>query len=217
MALMKNSCLGAMAVTTILAAGCTDTSPTTTTVPRDIPAPASADGVSSDSAVLPADVQKSAEQVQLEIRSWDELQAWVVSHRGKVVVVVDVWSTFCEPCIEEFPHFVALHKRLKGQVACASISIDYYGAGDTPEDIRTRVLEFLETHKATSANFISSTADEEVLDTIGVAAIPAVLVYDRSGELKKTFTNDNEEYGPTGFSYVTDVNPFVQQLLLSPE
>jgi len=209
---MKTPYVAAIVPIMMLATGCAETAPSTTTAPDRIPAPATTDGVHDDPTVTPPDADESAKPVQLKIQSWDEVQAWVGSQKGKVVVV-DVWSTFCEPCIEEFPQFVELHNRLRDQVACASVDIDYYGAGDTPEEIQPRVLEFLTKHKATSVNFISSTADEEVLDSIGVAAIPAVLVYDQTGKLKKTFTNDNEEYGPTGFRYAQDINPFVEDLL----
>ena len=213
--MMKTSYHSAIALMTMLVAGCAESGPTTTTTPDDdISAPASAarDAVPDESTVTPPDADESAKPVQLKIQSWDEVQTWVGSQKGKVVVV-DVWSTFCEPCIEEFPQFVELHNRLRDQVACASVDIDYYGAGDTPEEIQPRVLEFLTKHTATSVNFISSTADEEVLDSIGVSAIPAVLVYDQTGKLKKTFTNDNDEYGPNGFRYAKDVNPFVEDLL----
>jgi len=209
---MKTSYHSAIALMTMLVAGCAESGPTTTTEPDGIPAPATTDGVQDDSTVSHPDADETAKPVQLKIQSWDEVQTWVGSQKGKVVVV-DMWSTFCEPCIEEFPQFVELHNRLGDQVVCASVDIDYYGAGDSPEEIQPRVFEFLTKHKATSVNFISSTADEEVLDSIGVAAIPAVLVYDQSGKLKKTFTNDNDEYGPSGFRYAKDINPFVEELL----
>ncbi len=212
---MKTSYHSLIALTAMLVAGCAESRPATTTPDDEMPTPAStgSDSVPDDPPVLPPeDAEKAAKQVQLKIQSWDEIQTWVGSQKGKVVIL-DVWSTFCEPCIEEFPQFVELHNRLGEQVACASVDIDYYGAGDTPEEIQPRVIEFLTKHTATSVNFVSSTADEEVLDTIGVAAIPAVLVYDRFGKLQKTFTNDNADYGPSGFRYAKDINPFVEELL----
>jgi thiol-disulfide isomerase/thioredoxin len=214
---MKTPHLAVMLMITMLAGGCAESRPTTTTGPDDASARATTDGGQDDPIVSPPDADEpdaaeTSKQVQLKIKTWGEVQAWVGRQQGKVVVV-DVWSTFCEPCIEEFPQFVELHNQFADEVACASVDIDYYGAGDTPEEIQPRVLEFLTKHRATSVNFISSTADEEVLDSIGIAAIPAVLVYDQTGKLKKTFTNDNGEYGPSGFRYAKDINPFVEELL----
>lgn len=157
---------------------------------------------------------ETAPEVSAAVRSWDDVQNWVAGQKGKVVVI-DVWSTYCASCMEEFPHFVALHERLGDQVACASVDIDYYGAGETPEKIQPRVLEFLTKQKATTANFVSSTADEEILEELGVAAIPVAIVFDQAGKLRKTFSNDIDEYGPHGFSYEKDINPFVEELTKS--
>ena len=157
---------------------------------------------------------KPASKITAEIQSWDGIQKWVTSQKGKVVVV-DIWSTFCVSCMQEFPHFVALHDRLGNQVACASVDIDYYGSGESPETIQPRVVEFLTKHKATTTNFVSSTADEEILEAIDVAAIPAALVFDQSGKLRKVFSNDSDEYGPGGFTYEKDINPLVEELASS--
>lgn len=160
----------------------------------------------------PIDAAEAEAEVSVEIRTWEEFQKWVVAQRGKPVVV-DVWSNFCEPCIKEFPEFVSLHRKYGDDVVCASLNLDYYGAGDDPDDLQPRVLEFLTKQKATSSNFLSSTADEEVLDAIAVSALPVTLVYNRAGELNKTFSNDSGEYGPGGFTYQANVKPLVAGLL----
>ncbi len=36
-------------------------------------------------------------------------------HLGKSVVLLDFWSTFCEPCKAEFPHLRALYDSKKGE------------------------------------------------------------------------------------------------------
>jgi len=153
--------------------------------------------------------------VRVDIKSWEQIQQWVASQQGKVVVV-DVWSTSCLPCVKEFPHFVALHEELAGEIACASVNIDYYGVEDEkPEDIKPRVLTFLTSRRASMQNFISSDPDEDVLKQIATASIPAVLVYDRDGKLHTTFKNDEVAYGPEGFNYADDITPLVRQLLSS--
>jgi len=175
--------------------------------------------VPPDAAPTEADSAKdsvdNSADIPLSIKSWDEVQQWVASQRGKVVVV-DVWSTFCHPCIREFPHFVELHKTHGDRVACASLSIDFYGGEDnTPEDVEPRVRKFLTRQGATMPNFISRDTDETVLGHIGAAAIPISLVYDREGQLRTAFSNDSDAYGPEGFSYEKDIIPLVEELLKS--
>ena len=60
----------------------------------------------------------------VEILSWDQTQRRREQLRGKVVVL-DVWSTYCDPCIREFPNLVKLQTRFAKQVACISFNTDY--------------------------------------------------------------------------------------------
>mgnify|MGYP002640444628 CR=1 FL=1 len=216
---MKLTTFGVLGVTCCLAIGCLGSSSTETTeieTPATSPSPTgSADGKSlepeSTKVETPESTAPVPKNVSLEVRSWSDFQEWITKQTGKVVVV-DVWSTSCGECVKEFPHFVELHDRLGDKIVCASLNIDFYGVG-SPEELKPGVLEFLSERNATSSNFLSSTADEEVLDALDVASIPAALVYDQSGELRKTFTNDNNDYGPDGFNYKDHINPFVEELL----
>ena len=161
--------------------------------------------------------ETTAPRVDVDIQSWEQIQQWVAQQQGKVVVI-DVWSTWCVPCVKEFPHFVALHQAFSRDVACASINVDYYGSEDEkPEDLKPRVVKFLTSKQATMQNFISSDPDEVVLQQIDTAAVPATIVYDREGQLHTVFNNDQDAYGAEGFNYTKDITPLVQQLLKSEE
>ena len=151
--------------------------------------------------------------VSVEVASWDDVQRMVAEHQGKVVVV-DIWSNWCVPCLREFPHLVELHSRYPDQVACISVNTNYDGAADAPpESHREKALEFLVKRRATFQNVICSDPDLELYDKIQLAAVPAIYVYDRSGELRQRFDNDSNEYGEEGFTYQKHVIPLVEQLL----
>lgn len=151
--------------------------------------------------------------VTVEVKSWAEVQQMMADHRGKVVVV-DIWSTWCKNCMREFPHLVKLHRQFPDTVACISVDIDYNGRKDQPpESFRDKVLAFLSKHEATFQNVISSDTDEYVYNVLEVGSIPVVLVYDREGNLKKKFTNDENEYGDDGFKYPQHIVPLVEELL----
>jgi len=154
-------------------------------------------------------------EVAVDVRSWEEVRHMIARHRGKVVVV-DVWSTWCVPCMREFPGLVRLHRQHGDDVACISVNIDYIGLEDAPpESFRDKVLEFLRKQQATFENVISSDPDEVVLKAVQVSSIPAVLVYDREGVLRKTFTNDDDTYGTGGFTYEEHIIPLVESLVKS--
>jgi len=153
------------------------------------------------------------QEVTVEVKSWAEVQQMVADHRGKVVVV-DIWSTWCENCMKEFPNLVKLHRQFPDTVACISVDIDYDGLEDEPpESFHDKVLAFLSKHEATFQNVISSDPGDDVYDALEVIAIPVVLVYDREGNLKKKFTNEDNEYGDDGFKYQQHIIPLVEELL----
>lgn len=176
---------------------------------RPAAAPIAVTPAAQDQVPAPA----AAAQIPLDIKSWDETQRWVAAQRGKVVVL-DLWSSWCVPCQREFPHLVALHRDYPGRVACVSVNIDYTGTKDRPPDsFRDKVYGFLSKQDATFQNVICSDPDLEVLAKLKLAAIPAVLIYDRAGQLQKRFDNDDQQYGEQGFTYREHVLPLVDKLL----
>lgn len=153
----------------------------------------------------------AAATIELNIVSFDELQASITESKGKIVVV-DYWSTSCPPCMEEFPSLVALHNKLPhDQVRCVSASLDYDGLPDYPiEECRKAALEFLEQSKSTLDNFILSDESLTVMDDkLKIASIPAVFVFDVDGKLARQFDESDGE----SFSYEKDITPFVNELV----
>lgn len=131
---------------------------------------------------------------------------------GKLVVV-DVWSTGCPPCMKEYPNLVALSTRWPDQVACVSYNVDYIGQKSKPvESYLPKVGGFLEKQKSTSViNLISSEADSDVFEKLEIASIPVVILYDKQGNLLKKFTEANS--GEDGLSYESDIIPLIEAAL----
>lgn len=179
------------------------------------PAGAAVDSPAPDATT--AETAATDETVSLKTMSWQEAQDLVKAHKGKVVVM-DVWSTSCLPCMKEFPNLVALHEKYgEDQVACISVSCDYEGIkGKPPESYRDRVLAFLKKQNATFENVLSNVESDKVFEMMDVASIPTVYVYDSEGNLKKRFDNDSGEYfkdGGEGFTYEEHIIPLVEEML----
>ncbi len=154
----------------------------------------------------------AAQEPSLVVASWDEAEQMVAVHQGKVVVL-DLWSTWCLPCMKEFPHLVEIHEQFSEDVVCMSFNLNYIGVEDeTPESMRDQVLPFLKSRKAFFENMISSDPDHVVMEKISLASIPAVMVFGRDGELVKRFDNDQGLYGE-GFTYQGHVVPLVRELV----
>jgi thiol-disulfide isomerase/thioredoxin len=151
--------------------------------------------------------------VQVRLASWVETQQLIAGHKGKVVVL-DVWSTWCGPCVEEFPGLVALARKYPSQVACISLNCNYTGAADEPPAAeRDKIEAFLVKQGAAFDNVICTDPDEKLFQALDAAAVPIVRVYDRTGKLRKQFDNDDEEFGEQGFSYARHIAPLVAKLL----
>lgn len=152
--------------------------------------------------------------VELAVASWDEVQAMIAEHKGKVVVV-DLWSTSCIPCLRELPNLADLQQRYPHKIVCMSVNIDYTGAsGESPEALHDKVLAMLTRRGVLNCrNVICSTPDGDLYDRIDLGSIPAVYLYDQRGSLAKRFDNDYEEYGDEGFTYRNDIIPLVERTL----
>ncbi len=115
--------------------------------------------------------------------------------------LINVWATWCGPCIAEFPDFVAINRMYRGRdFEFVSIS------ADDPSK-RDKVLKFLKGKEASNTNYLFSIDDKyKLIDAIDPAwqgALPYTvlvepggkIVYARQGavniaELKKRIVDD---------------------------
>jgi len=130
--------------------------------------------------------------VNVKVRSWKSFERLVRSHKGKVVVV-DIWTTTCGACLEEFPNFAALGRKYsRDQIALVSLNCDYDGVPDKPPAFyRDDVLKFLRKQRATFDNVLLDVPFIDFLDQVDLASTPAILVYAPDGRLVKRFDNDD--------------------------
>ena len=170
-------------------------------------------------AATPSDADPAEKENEMPLRpvnlvesDWAGLQSLIEQHKGKIVVV-DVWSTACEPCMKEFPQLIALHQRFPHDVTAISFDVDYAGIKNKPPAYyRERVLKFLGSQiENTVLHRMSTTAAEDLFDAIKLDSIPAVYVYGRDGALLKRFNGLTGE--SEGVSYEKQVTPYVGDLV----
>lgn len=190
------------------AAATTDDTPTNET------SKASAEGATGESGGSRPTDATADEGISARVASWESTEQLIADQAGKVVVV-DLWSTSCVPCIREFPNLVALQQQHPQELVCISFNLDYIGLPkEPPEFVRDKyVMPILEQHEARLINVVSSDPDEKVYEKLNLAAIPAVYVYDRGGELRKRFDNEEAATPEDEFTYQKNVIPLVEELL----
>lgn len=177
----------------------------------------SSDATINVSEPLPGESAPDAttEEIKLAAASWSEIESEIASHHGSVVVV-DLWSTSCIPCIAELPHLGEL-QRTFGDVACISVSVDYLGIKSKPvEFYRERVENVLQRCNVTALNYLCTVDSDTLFAELDLSAIPAVFVYDQNGTLVQRFddsllTEESEDGKP--FTYERDIVPLVKRLI----
>lgn len=130
---------------------------------------------------LPSSSSSQGRQTEVEVK---KLTATIlkdlITKRGDRSLIVNVWATWCVPCVEEFPELIALDK------SYASKGLDVVVVSlDEPEEISTKVLPLLRRMDARMPAYINafepSTGLIDALHPKWSGAIPATFVFDRNG------------------------------------
>lgn len=135
----------------------------------------------------------AGDEVKLESLKFDAFKARISRPRdkGHKYTLVDVWSTTCGPCMENFPHLVEMHRKFSPKgLQTVSLSLDDTTDAKAVEAARA----FLRSKKAT---FLNVLLDEEFgagFDKLDINTIPAVFLFDRDGKLVKKYTMDDPNH-----------------------
>jgi thiol-disulfide isomerase/thioredoxin len=157
-------------------------------------------------------VVKPREPAPFELKVADRLdyENLLVDLEGKVVLV-DCWATWCLPCVEQLPHTVALDRKYRDAgLAVVTLSLD---APANSDEVRKVLLRNGAGGLANLTNLISQygpgSASVDAFEVPG-GALPCYKLYDRKGELRRTFALDpaaKKQFTPA------DVEQAVKKLL----
>ncbi|HUO85657.1 MAG TPA: TlpA disulfide reductase family protein [Thermoanaerobaculia bacterium] len=133
-----------------------------------------------------------SEQVHLVPVNFTEWRAELEAMRGNIVVV-DHWATWCAPCLERFPKMMEMAREWEPKgVQFVTLSLD---DRDDPDSI-AQVQTFLEQQDARLPNYLMDEIIPDAFEKLDLLGIPAVLIYDRDGQLRHRLTGDdpNRQY-----------------------
>lgn len=98
------------------------------------------------------------------------------------VVIINMWATWCVPCIEEFPEILRLRREYMDKgVAVFFVSLD------DPKKRQSQVVPFLKRMNVDFPTYIKKAGkDEQFINALSSdwsGALPATFIYDRNGML----------------------------------
>lgn len=121
-------------------------------------------------------------------------------------VVVDMWATWCLPCIERFPHMVELAQKYADQrVRFVSLCLD----DRDDEDAIALAQRFLTEQRARFPNFLMDEVVTRAFEKLDLLGIPAVFIYGPDGSLRYRLTGDD----PNNQFTDADVDEAIEELL----
>ncbi len=130
---------------------------------------------------------RSAPSVRLEPVTFEEFQRRLAALRGSIVVV-DVWATWCDPCLRRFPRMVEMSRRYRDRgVRFISLSVDNREDRTAVEEAR----RFLVRQHAAFDNYLLDENILQAFEKLDLLGIPAVFIYDQSGRRRYKLTGDD--------------------------
>ena len=103
----------------------------------------------------------------------------VIKNANANVVLVNVWATWCVPCVEEFPDIMAVYQQYKSRgLRVVFVSVDFE---DQADDARV----FLKTQGVDFPTYLKLSDDRAFINTLDPnwsGAMPATWIYDGEGE-----------------------------------
>lgn len=115
----------------------------------------------------------------------------LVDYKGKVVLL-NIWATWCPPCVEEMPSMEKLHQALKDEgLEILAVSIDVTGA--------EVVAPFMKTHRLNfTALFDTKGAVRDLYRTTGV---PETFIIDTDGKIADIIIGPRDWASPRVIEY----------------
>ncbi len=112
--------------------------------------------------------------------------------RGKVVVL-NLWATWCAPCVEELPSLLAMQKE-HPEIAVVAVS------ADQDDEVYRR---FLKQHQVDVLTVRD--ADQKVNAMYGTVQIPETYIIDRQGVMRRKFIGAQDWTG-------SEITQYLQKL-----
>ena len=124
--------------------------------------------------------QWAAEPVRLEMVDVAGIKN-LVKNNSEKLRLINLWATWCGPCVTEFPEFITINRMYRGRdFEFISISADDPAKKD-------KVLKFLQKAESSSPNYLFDSDDKykliEAIDPNWQGALPYTILVEPGGKI----------------------------------
>jgi thiol-disulfide isomerase/thioredoxin len=104
----------------------------------------------------------------------------LIKERNGRILFLNIWATWCAPCVEEFPDLVKLSRAYpERELEVVGISADY------PDEVESKILPFIKKHDVPFRILVAKFEhQEDFINGVNPSwsgALPATLIYDQHG------------------------------------
>ena len=115
----------------------------------------------------------------------------LADYKGQVVLL-NIWATWCRPCVEEMPSMETLYQELKGErFAILAVSIDESGS-----DV---VRPFMEKHKLSFPALVDSAGT--IKNLYRTTGVPESFIIDKQGNILEEIIGPRDWAAPGALRY----------------
>lgn len=129
---------------------------------------------------------QEAQGMAVENTDASKLKTLIQSSEAEAVLV-NMWATWCGPCVEEFPYLLELRENYQDQgLEVLLVSMDM-------KEELPAVQQFLMDQNVNFVTYIKNQGDNDFINEINPdwsGALPATFIYSDKAELKKFWTGD---------------------------
>jgi thiol-disulfide isomerase/thioredoxin len=124
----------------------------------------------------------SAKAAPMSAANLQEIRREIANRKG-APLLVNIWASWCDPCVEELPAIAAVETRFASRgVRVIGVSCDLF-VEDNTRALRRKVAGVLSKARATYPNFLYEGREDPLLETFKLpGSIPVSILYDARGE-----------------------------------
>lgn len=135
----------------------------------------------SEASFTPLRLEAQARLHEPDVRRMDlsSLDRLIRQRKGRVLFL-NLWATWCKPCIDEFPRIIELARAYSNRpIDIVALSADY------PDEVESKVLPFLARYEIPFRVFVADAPRQEdlinAIDPEWSGALPATFIFDPQG------------------------------------